>query len=63
MRDDTFEALVFLYRGIGRLPTRAPQVFAWWAHDAVRDAFPTLARFVLEVIVLLPSSAKNGCGV
>ena len=48
---------------IASLPTRAPQVFAWWAHDSVRDAFPTLTRFVLEVIVLLPSRAKNGCGV
>ena len=48
---------------VAAFPTKACQVLAWWALDSVRDAFPTIAKFVLEVVAMLPRKAGNGCGI
>ena len=44
---------------IMELPKTASDVLNWWATDPVKDAFPHLARFVLDVIAMLPSTAWN----
>ena len=40
---------------------KASEVIAWWEDAKVRDCFPTLTSFVLEIIRLLPSSAEIFC--
>eukprot|EP00665_Eupelagonemidae_sp_cell47_P016892 gene16892-biopygen8044 len=39
------------------LPKKASGVLAWWAEACVRDAFPTIAKFVCDVIAMLPCSS------
>ena len=43
------------------LPKKASEVIAWWEDAKVRDCFPTVTSFVLEIIRLLPSSAEIFC--
>ena len=43
------------------LPKEASEEIAWWEDAKVRDCFPTLTSFVLEIIRLLPSSAEIFC--
>jgi hypothetical protein len=34
-------------------------LLAWWAKDAVKSAFPTIANFILLVIAMVPGSSAE----